>query len=163
VTAAFPLSWAGHGRPPDRTTPCRCRIGRVGDRGYFIEPTVLTNARPDMRVVREEIFAPVVVAAPSVTWTRSPPKPTTANYGPGAGIWTRDISKAHAPAKKLQAGTVWSKCCAATAFGFPASAVTGPGGDLLRPCPSHTGPSRPHFLRNVSPNWDKSPVIAHDA
>jgi Aldehyde dehydrogenase family len=60
VTAAFPLSWAGHG-PPDRTTPCRCRIGRVSDQGYFIEPTVLTNARPDMRVVREEIFAPVVV------------------------------------------------------------------------------------------------------
>ena len=38
--------------------------GRHGDRGYFIEPTVLTNTRPDMRVVREEIFGPVVVAAP---------------------------------------------------------------------------------------------------
>ena len=38
--------------------------GRFGDRGYFIEPTVLTNTRPDMRVVREEIFGPVVVAAP---------------------------------------------------------------------------------------------------
>src|SRR6202042_77494 len=38
--------------------------GRYGDRGYFIEPTVLTNTRPDMKVVREEIFGPVVVAAP---------------------------------------------------------------------------------------------------
>jgi Aldehyde dehydrogenase family len=38
--------------------------GRYGNRGYFIEPTVLTNTRPDMKVVREEIFGPVVVAAP---------------------------------------------------------------------------------------------------
>jgi len=38
--------------------------GRFGDRGYFVEPTVLTNTRPGMKVVREEIFGPVVVAAP---------------------------------------------------------------------------------------------------
>ena len=38
--------------------------GRFGDRGYFIEPTVLTNTRPDMKVVREEIFGPVLVASP---------------------------------------------------------------------------------------------------
>ena len=38
--------------------------GRYGDRGYFIEPTVLTNTRPDMKVVREEIFGPVLVASP---------------------------------------------------------------------------------------------------
>ena len=38
--------------------------GRYGERGYFIEPTVLTNTRPDMKVVREEIFGPVLVAAP---------------------------------------------------------------------------------------------------
>src|SRR6201986_4000985 len=38
--------------------------GRWGDTGYFVEPTVLTNPRPDMKVVREEIFGPVVVAAP---------------------------------------------------------------------------------------------------
>src|ERR1700728_3183521 len=41
--------------------------GRRGDRGYFVEPTVLTNTRPDMRVVREEIFGPVVAAAPFQT------------------------------------------------------------------------------------------------
>ncbi|HSZ42753.1 MAG TPA: aldehyde dehydrogenase family protein [Trebonia sp.] len=38
--------------------------GRFGDQGYFVEPTVLTNVRPDMKVVREEIFGPVVVVAP---------------------------------------------------------------------------------------------------
>jgi phenylacetaldehyde dehydrogenase len=73
--------------------------GRFGDRGYFVEPTVLTNTRPDMKVVREEIFGPEVAAAANDT-----------PYGLGAGIWTKDISKAHALAKKIKAGSVWINC-----------------------------------------------------
>jgi phenylacetaldehyde dehydrogenase len=84
--------------------------GRYGDRGYFIEPTVLTNTSPDMRVVREEIFGPVVVAAPFQDLDEIAAIANDSTYGLGAGIWTRDISKAHALAKKLRAGTVWINC-----------------------------------------------------
>jgi phenylacetaldehyde dehydrogenase len=84
--------------------------GRFGDRGYFVEPTVLTNTRPDMKVVREEIFGPVLVASPFTDLDEIAGVANDSEYGLGAGIWTRDISKAHALAKKLRAGTVWINC-----------------------------------------------------
>jgi len=84
--------------------------GRFGDRGYFVEPTVLTNTTPEMKVVREEIFGPVVVAAPFSDLDEIAAAANDTEYGLGAGIWTKDISKAHALAKKLRAGTVWINC-----------------------------------------------------
>ncbi len=84
--------------------------GRIGDRGYFVEPTVLTNTRPDMKVVREEIFGPVVVAAPFSDLDELAGVANDTPYGLGAGIWTKDISKGHALAKKLKSGTVWINC-----------------------------------------------------
>ena len=84
--------------------------GRHGDRGYFVEPTVLTNTTPDMKVVREEIFGPVVVAAPFSSIDDIAAAANDTEYGLGAGIWTQDISKAHALAKKIRAGTVWINC-----------------------------------------------------
>jgi len=84
--------------------------GRWGDTGYFVEPTVITNTRPDMKIVREEIFGPVVVAAPFQSLDEIAAAANDSDYGLGAGIWTQDISKAHALAKKLRAGTVWINC-----------------------------------------------------
>ena len=84
--------------------------GRFGDRGYFVGPTVITNTRPDMKIVREEIFGPVVVAAPFQSLDEIAAVANDTEYGLGAGIWTRDISKAHALAKKIRAGTVWINC-----------------------------------------------------
>ena len=84
--------------------------GRFGDRGYFVEPTVLTNTTPEMKVVREEIFGPVVVAAPFSDLDEIAAAANDTEYGLGAGIWTKDISKAHALAKKIRAGTVWINC-----------------------------------------------------
>jgi phenylacetaldehyde dehydrogenase len=83
---------------------------RYGDKGYFVEPTVITNTRPDMKIVREEIFGPVVVAAPFQSLDDIAAAANDSDYGLGAGIWTQDISKAHALAKKLRAGTVWINC-----------------------------------------------------
>ena len=84
--------------------------GRFGDQGFFIEPTVLTNVHGQMKVVREEIFGPVVVAAPFSDLDEIAAEANDSEYGLGAGIWTKDISKAHALAKKLRAGTVWINC-----------------------------------------------------
>ena len=84
--------------------------GRFGDRGYFVEPTVLTNTSPSMKIVREEIFGPVVVAAPFSDLDEIAAAANDTEYGLGAGIWTKDISKAHALAKKIRAGTVWINC-----------------------------------------------------
>jgi phenylacetaldehyde dehydrogenase len=84
--------------------------GRYGNRGYFVEPTVLTNTRPDMKVVREEIFGPVLVAAPFSDLDEIAAVANDSEFGLGAGIWTQDVKKAHAMAKKLKAGTVWINC-----------------------------------------------------
>jgi len=83
---------------------------KVGNRGYFVEPTVLVNTNPDMKVVREEIFGPVVTAMPFKSVDEIATEANDTRYGLAAGIWTKDISKAHALANKLKAGTVWVNC-----------------------------------------------------
>ncbi len=83
---------------------------RVGERGYFVAPTVITKTRPDMKIVREEIFGPVVVAEPFQSLDEIAATANDTPYGLGAGVWTRDLSKAHAMAKRLRAGTVWINC-----------------------------------------------------
>lgn len=83
---------------------------RSGDRGYFIQPTVLTATHPEMRVVREEIFGPVVVAEPFDEIEELIPIANQTEYGLAAGVWTRDIAKAHRAAHQLRAGTVWINC-----------------------------------------------------
>jgi phenylacetaldehyde dehydrogenase len=83
---------------------------RYGDRGYFVQPTVLTNTNPNMKVVREEIFGPVLCAEPFETVEDIVPVANDTRYGLAAGVFTRDISKAHRTAKRLRAGTVWINC-----------------------------------------------------
>src|SRR5450755_1943727 len=81
--------------------------GRFGDRGYFVQPTVLTNTTGDMKVVREEIFGPVVCAIPFSDPDEIVPVANDTNYGLAAGVFTRDITKALRTAARLRAGTVW--------------------------------------------------------
>jgi phenylacetaldehyde dehydrogenase len=83
---------------------------KTGDKGYFVEPTVLVDTREDMKVVQEEIFGPVVVAMPFSNAEEIVPRANDNVYGLAAGIWTRDISKAHRMAEYFQAGTVWINC-----------------------------------------------------
>jgi phenylacetaldehyde dehydrogenase len=86
---------------------------RVGSKGFFVEPTVMVNTNNQMKVVREEIFGPVVVAMPFSSKDDMSALACCANdtsYGLAAGIWTKDISKAHRLAKMIKAGTVWVNC-----------------------------------------------------
>ncbi|MFQ6672425.1 MAG: aldehyde dehydrogenase family protein, partial [Candidatus Tectimicrobiota bacterium] len=83
---------------------------RLGERGYFVSPTVITGARPTMSIVQEEIFGPVVVAEPFQKLDAMLPVANDTVYGLAAGIWTRDITKAHRVAERLRAGTVWINC-----------------------------------------------------
>ncbi|WP_040763860.1 aldehyde dehydrogenase family protein [Novipirellula maiorica] len=78
--------------------------------GYFVQPTVLKNASEDMSVVREEIFGPVVAAMPFGDEAELVGQANNTAYGLAAGIWTRDISKAHRFAKAVKAGSVWINC-----------------------------------------------------
>ena len=80
------------------------------DRGFFFEPTVFVDASGDMRIVREEIFGPVLTALP---WKDVDDLVAMANdseYGLSAGIWTNNIKHAHRAAAALKAGTVWINC-----------------------------------------------------
>ncbi|MFZ3264223.1 MAG: aldehyde dehydrogenase family protein, partial [Terriglobales bacterium] len=83
---------------------------KLGDKGYFVEPTVLTNTKENMRVVQEEIFGPVVAAIPFDSPEDLVRGANNSMYGLAAGIWTNDISKAHRLAALLRAGTVWINC-----------------------------------------------------
>lgn len=83
---------------------------KVGKTGYFVEPTVLVNTTSAMKVVQEEIFGPVVCAAPFRDLDEALPQANDTIYGLAAGIWTRDLSKAHQVAAELRAGTVWINC-----------------------------------------------------
>jgi phenylacetaldehyde dehydrogenase len=83
---------------------------REGTKGYFVKPTVLVDTNDKMKVVQEEIFGPVVTAIPFSDASEIVPRANDTIYGLAAGIWTRDIKKAHALASKLRAGTVWINC-----------------------------------------------------
>ena len=76
-------------------------------KGYFVQPTVFADVQPAMTIAREEIFGPVLAAIEFADIDEAIARANDTPYGLAAGVWTRDIKKAHYIARKLQAGTVW--------------------------------------------------------
>ena len=78
-----------------------------GNGGYFIDPTLFTGVEDGMKIAREEIFGPVLVAQPFEDLEEVARRANDTEYGLAAGLWTRDISKAHKLAGLLRAGSVY--------------------------------------------------------
>ena len=76
-------------------------------KGYFVQPTVFADVTPEMTISREEIFGPVLATIDFADVDEAIARANDSQYGLAAGVWTRDIKKAHYIARKLQAGTVW--------------------------------------------------------
>jgi len=87
-----------------------CGGERVGNRGYFIRPTVFANVEDDMTIAREEIFGPVMSVIAFKDVDEAIARANNTDYGLAAGVWTSDIKKAHAVANGVRAGTVWINC-----------------------------------------------------
>ncbi|WAA08799.1 aldehyde dehydrogenase family protein [Fervidibacillus albus] len=77
------------------------------DKGYFVSPTIFANVRDEMTIAKEEIFGPVISALPYDDLDDLIARANDSMYGLAAGVWTRDVAKAHYIASKLKAGTVW--------------------------------------------------------
>jgi aldehyde dehydrogenase (NAD+) len=83
---------------------------RVGDKGFFIEPTVFADVQDDMRIAKEEIFGPVMSIMKFKELDEVVERANRTTYGLAAAVWTKDITKAHAIADSVRAGTVWVNC-----------------------------------------------------
>ena len=103
------LSYIGYGRDEGATLVSGGnRIDRDGlGGGYFVEPTVFANVANDMRIAREEIFGPVAALIPFDGEDEAVALANDTAYGLTAGLWTRDIGRAHRTAARIRAGVVW--------------------------------------------------------
>jgi 5-carboxymethyl-2-hydroxymuconic-semialdehyde dehydrogenase len=81
--------------------------GRVGETGNFVEPTLYTHARNDMRIAQEEIFGPVLTMIPFKDEEEALTIANDVRYGLAAYIWTNDVGRAHRIAQDVEAGMVW--------------------------------------------------------
>jgi aldehyde dehydrogenase (NAD+) len=83
---------------------------RVGDKGFFIQPTVFDDVTDSMAIAQDEIFGPVMSVLSFDDWEDMIQRANDTFYGLAAAIWTRDVSKAHEFARRVRAGTVWVNC-----------------------------------------------------
>ena len=75
--------------------------------GWFVEPTVFTGVRPEMRIAQEEVFGPVLAVIPFDDEDEAVEIANSTNFGLAAGVWTASMRRALTMSERLQAGTVW--------------------------------------------------------
>ncbi|MCH7488573.1 MAG: aldehyde dehydrogenase family protein [Chloroflexi bacterium] len=87
---------------------------RIGDSGYFVQPTIFADVNNRMRIAQEEIFGPVASVIPIKDVDEAVRIANDTSYGLAAAVWTRDVAQAHDVASRLKAGTVWVNTYGAT-------------------------------------------------
>lgn len=91
----------------------------IDSEGYFIKPTIFYTENPNLSIVCEEVFGPVLVIMPFDTILEAVSIANDSDYGLAAGIWTRDIKKAHKVAAKIEAGNIWINTYRTSQVGSP--------------------------------------------
>jgi aldehyde dehydrogenase (NAD+) len=102
------LGYIQSGRADGATLACGGE--RIGDRGYFVQPSVFANVHDDMKIAREEIFGPVMSVISFKSIDEVIARANRTKYGLAAAVWTRDIKKALAVSNSVRAGTIWVNC-----------------------------------------------------
>jgi aldehyde dehydrogenase (NAD+) len=89
-----------------------CLLGgeRIGDKGYYIQPTIFGDVTDEMKIAQEEIFGPVMQLMKFKDMDEAIERANSSKFGLAAGIMTRDVGTAHSVAARLDAGTVWINC-----------------------------------------------------
>jgi aldehyde dehydrogenase (NAD+) len=101
------LSYIAAGEKEGATLVAGGKPATVNGKGYFVEATVFDGAAPGMKIVDEEIFGPVLAVLTFETEAEGIELANRSRYGLAAGIWTKDVQKAHRVARAIKAGTVW--------------------------------------------------------
>jgi aldehyde dehydrogenase (NAD+) len=101
------LSYIRKGIDEGATLVAGGKAVKPNGKGYYVEATVFDGVTPDMTIAREEIFGPVLAVLTFQDFEEGVKLANRSMYGLAAGIWTRDIQKAHRAARAIRAGTVW--------------------------------------------------------
>ena len=101
---------------------------RFGERGYFVQPTVFAGVTGEMRVAREEIFGPVVSVLSFADEDEAVSLANGTDYTLAAGVWTKDLDRAHRMSDRLDAGTVWINTYGPTDARLPWGGMGGQSG-----------------------------------
>ncbi|KAH7469931.1 putative aldehyde dehydrogenase-like protein [Fusarium oxysporum f. sp. matthiolae] len=117
------LSFIESGKAEGATVALGGQPTAVNGKGFFIEPTLFTDASDDMKIYREEIFGPVAIISPFKTEGEAVSRANDTIYGLGAAIFTQDITRAHLIANKIEAGMVWINSSNDSDFRIPFGGV----------------------------------------